>query len=356
MHRHASSSDRLARFALSALAALNLLFAVVFLAALFLATQQVRAAEGACGGQNLIAELRRDEPETLRRIEAEAAAVPNGDGLLWKVEKDGAPPSWLFGTMHLTDPRVVALTPAAAQAFAEATTVVIETTDVLDEARLMAVFAEHPELTMFTDGRSLGDLLTPEELETVRAGFAARGIPFASIRLMKPWMLSAMLALPACELARQEAGEPVLDRLLAEEARAAGKAVAGLESVEDQFRAMASLPMDFHVEGLVETIRLGARIDDVLETMVVLYEAGAPGMIFPVLRAVLPAAEANDADGYAAFEEIMITARNRIMAERAEPFLDEGGALIAVGALHLPGEEGLVALLAGRGYRVSPAE
>jgi uncharacterized protein YbaP (TraB family) len=41
------------------------------------------------------------------------------------------------------------------------------------------------------------------------------------------------------------------------------------------------------------------------------------------------------------------------MAERALPFLEEGGAFIAVGALHLPGEAGLVELLRAKGYTVT---
>ena len=49
-------------------------------------------------------------------IRAEAAKVPNGKGLLWKIEKDGRV-SFLFGTMHMTDQRVTSLTPAAREAF-----------------------------------------------------------------------------------------------------------------------------------------------------------------------------------------------------------------------------------------------
>ena len=61
------------------------------------------------------------------------------------------------------------------------------------------------------------------EVESVNKALDARGIPPASVTKMKPWMLSAMVALPACELARKAGGAPVLDVKLAEDAKAAGK-------------------------------------------------------------------------------------------------------------------------------------
>ena len=45
---------------------------------------------------------------------------------------------------------------------------------------------------------------------------------------------------------------------------------------------MASLPMDFHIKGLVDTLKLGDRIDDVIETMIVLYANGDTGMFWPL--------------------------------------------------------------------------
>jgi uncharacterized protein YbaP (TraB family) len=56
------------------------------------------------------------------------------------------------------------------------------------------------------------------------------------------------------------------------------------------------------------------------------------------------------------FTARLVVERNYRMAERIQPQLREGNALIAVGALHLPGEEGLLALLAEEGYRVSAVE
>lgn len=347
--RSLALSGRAADLALKALAALNMLFLATFLATLAFAVSQARA-ELACTGQNLLAALERDDPGKLADIRAEAAGVVHGKGLLWRIDKDGAAPSYIFGTMHMADPRVVALGAGAQAAFDAASTVVIETTEVLDPAKVMAAMLANPELTMFTDGTTLMSLVPEENRAGVEAALAARGIPPASVAKMKPWMIAAMVALPACEHARKAAGAPVLDAQLAKDGEAAGKAIGGLETIADQLGAMASLPLAFHIDGLIETLKLGDAIDDVIETMVVLYLTEETGMFWPFFRAALPAA--GDADGFSAFEEAMVTARNRTMADRAAPFIDAGGAFIAVGALHLPGEEGVIELLRAKGYRI----
>jgi uncharacterized protein YbaP (TraB family) len=337
--------------ALKLLAAVNVLFFLSFLVVLA-AAGKARAELPTCTGSDMMTELAAEDPAMLGKIEQDAAATLNGKGLLWKIETPGAAPSWLFGTMHMTDDRVTHLTPSAEQAFAGAGTVVIETTEVLDQAAMMAAIAKTPELMMFTDGTTLTSLLSPEDRKALEEGLAKRGITLASVSKMKPWILAALVSLPQCELSRKAAGAPVLDVKLAEDAKAAGKTIEGLETVADQLKAMASLPMDFHLQGLVETVKLGDRIDDVIETMIVLYEREDTGTFWPLFRAVLPQ-EAGANDSYAAFEQAMIVERNKTMAKNAEPMLTTGNAFIAVGALHLPGPEGLIELLRKGGHTVS---
>jgi uncharacterized protein YbaP (TraB family) len=343
--------DRLGGLALGALAIANLLFLLAFLAS-FLFVSEARADTATCSGRDLLAEIETSDPATYERLRAEAAAVPNGAGLLWKVEKQGVDPSFLFGTMHLTDPRVIDLTEAARTAYTEAGTVVIETTDILDQSKMVETMMKRPELMMYTGAETLTSGLPPEKAAAIETALQDRGIPPASVRKMKPWLLAASLALPACEMARKAAGLPVLDVKLAADAKTDGKPVAGLETMIDQLEAMASLPEDFHVDGLIATLDLADRIDDVFETMVTLYEREEIGMIWPLFRTVLPQ---EDVSGYEAFERVMIDTRNETMLRNALPHLETGSAFIAVGALHLPGEKGLVEMLRRAGYTVSPA-
>ncbi|MCK9552630.1 TraB/GumN family protein [Aquamicrobium sp.] len=355
MTRTLALADRAVLFCMKLLAGLNLLFFITFLIVLAMATGRAHADATACSGADLMEKLRKDDPDAYSDVRKQADAVLNGRGVLWKLEKQGTAPSYLFGTFHLSDPRVVTLPPAAQIAYDAAATVVIETTDVLDQSRMMAAMSAEPELMMFTGSQTLTSQLSAEDAEALNKGLKARGIPLASVAKMKPWMLLGVVAVPQCELARRSAGEAILDVKLAQDADAAGKALGGLETAADQLRAMASLPMEFHIQGLVETLQLGDGINDLTETMIRLYQQGEVGMIMPMFTAVMPQ-QGSDMAGYAAFEEALINKRNKGMIASADAFLSQGNAFIAVGALHLPGPEGLVEGFRKAGYTVSAVQ
>jgi uncharacterized protein YbaP (TraB family) len=358
-HQHVLSSIRTtcARFPNLVFAvAVSLPFALLILLALGLVwgTSQARAEDDAsCTGVSLVEQLARTDPEKLAAARADAAAVPNGSGLLWKVEKPGVSPSFLFGTMHVTDPRVTEMPEAARAAFDQAGTVVIETIEILDPAKAQAALLTRPELTMFTDGTTLTSLLNEEETEIISAELSRRGIPIALVSRMKPWMIAGLVALPACEMARKAEGVEFLDIKIATTARDQGKQLLGLESIGEQMEAMADLPIEFHIRGLVETIKLADLMPDIMATMTDLYLEGEIAQIMPVVLAAGPEELEDDASGYAAFEERIVRMRNHVMAGRAAPILDAGNAFVAVGALHLPGKEGLVALLQDAGYTIT---
>lgn len=310
------------------------------------------ASDGRCG-RSLLPGLAASG--RLAAMEKEAAAVPNGTGKFYTIEKPGLPPSFLFGTMHMTDPRVLAIGPAPTKALGNARRIVIETTDVLDQAKTYGAMLGRPDLMNLPAGKTLGDYMTPAVRAEAEAGLAELGIPFQSIETLQPWFFSAAMLLPACEVERAAAGATVLDVSLAETGKAASKPVVGIETAVEQLEAMASLSMTLQVDSLVATLNLKRRMPDVFETMIALYLDGRIGLITPVTESVMPldAVSAASVKAYAEFEERIVVRRNNVMAERLAPFLKEGGNFIAVGALHLPGKEGLVELLRAEGYRLT---
>ncbi len=89
-----------------------------------------------------------------------------------------------------------------------------------------------------------------------------------------------------------------------------------------------------------------------METTTALYLKGEIGMIMPTLRKIVP--DSLSEEDYELFLKYLISDRNHVMADRAVPIIDKGNAFIAVGALHLPGKEGIIELLRAKGYLVTP--
>lgn len=351
---------------LAAMALLNVLAVLSLIVVMAIATGRAHADDGApapaaqalpdCKGTDLLKRMAQTDPAELEKIRAEAAKVPNGNARLWKVTRGDVRPSWLYGTMHVTDPRVLDLPGKAEKALEESDTVVIETTDILNPAKAQAEILAKPSLTMFTDGTTLGNHLDGKDLALLKKKLKERGLSYGLVQRMKPWMLGSLVAVPACEAARKAAGIDFLDKRIAENARSQGKKVEGLESLDEQLEALASLPMKFHMRGLIESLKLGALMDDVSVTMTDLYLEDRIGTILPMMEAVSPKEDSAPGSGYADFQKRIITDRNAVMARRAAPIIDKGNAFIAVGALHLPGRQGVVARLRNAGYTVTAAE
>ena len=347
-------ADRLADAGLWLLAAIHVLVALSFLVVLATLSPAHAQEPPVCGGADLLAKYEKEDPAGFARLRAEADAVPNGKGIFWKIEKDGQPASWLLGTMHVTDPRVLAMPEAARTAYAEAATVIVESDEIADEKKAGAAIMARPDLTMFTDGKSITDFLDKEDTEKLAEGLKRRGLSLSAVGRMKPWMIASFVALPACEIARKTAGAAFLDQRLARDALAGGKTLKGLETLIEQISALDSLPVEPQIQGLVQTVELGDTLKDVIETMSLLYLSGDTGMIMPMMRAAAPETD-EDAAAYADFEQRIIVDRNHIMAERAAPILSGGNVFMAVGALHLPGPEGVVELLRKQGFTVTAA-
>lgn len=356
MRTDAFTASHIVQKVTDALLLLAILLPLALLLTLFLTfstLSSARADDGAsCRGTDLLQELKQNDPPAYQAIVDKGDAVPNGKGLLWKIEKPGLEPSWLLGTMHVTDPRVLVMPAGAKSAFDKSATVVIESDEILDEKKAAASILMKPELSMFTNGKTISDFLDNNETAELKAGLAERGIPLEAVSRMQPWMIASFVAMPACELARKAQGASFLDKKIAEDAIADGKQVKGLETLVEQLTAMSELPTSFHLQALIETLALGDKMQDVMYTMTELYLSGDIGMTMPMLEATAPTGEKDDS-AYADFEKRIITDRNHVMADRSTPILEEGNVFIAVGALHLPGDEGLVELLRDKGFKVT---
>jgi uncharacterized protein YbaP (TraB family) len=213
----------------------------------------------------------------------------------------------------------------------------------------------NPHLVAMPAGRSMWTLLPPDTAEAARARLAAVGIDPARLDRLQPWLVALLLALPPCEQQRQAAGLLPVDGLIMEAAHKEGIPIVGLETLAEQLGAMAAMPLEAQAAFLVSVASEEATPEDSYETMVKLYLGRRVGMMFPLMELAMKE-KPEIAAGVRHFSETLIARRNAVMVERALPLIERGGVFIAVGALHLPGRQGLVELLRTKGYRVSPAD
>lgn len=306
------------------------------------------ATPPACGGNDLLAGLRRDNRAAFEALTARSARIGNAEGLLWRIEKKGIAPSHLFGTAHVTDARVLAglelLQPILQQTRVLAVEIV--------QGDMAAAGGRMLSRAIDASSRSLSSVADADTRDKLKLAIADLGLPEESAEHIRPWFLAVMLSAPACERARLAGGLPTVEARLEAMAAARRIRVQGLETPDEQIEALVSLPVEAGRRALSEVARLGAHRDDLFETLIGAYLDGSVSRFLTAAQDGLLIGGIGLA-GWAEAQDILVTRRNRLMAKRAEPLLARGGALIAVGALHLPGPTGLVELLRAAGYSVT---
>lgn len=311
-------------------------------------------AKKSCGGSSILDEIQAGDPDLFAGIIKQVQGTQNDGALLWRISRDGIPDSFLFGTLHMTDPRVTKLSKQVRAAIEDSKVVALEVADTAP-AVVAAALANAPALMMFDDGRRLDHLVSPEHFSKVKELLDVARLPSGFARSFKPWVVSMVMAVSECERKRMEGGKPVLDTRIAEVAQAKGIPVVGLETVESQLEAAASVPMEEQVAMLRLSLQLADRSDDLRETILQLYLAKQLGALLPLQRILAERHGIKDTE-FAGFKSRMVDRRNRKMRTRSLPLLSKGKVFVAVGALHLIGEDGLVTLLRNAGYTLEPVE
>ena len=308
-----------------------------------------------CGGNSLLDKLQAEDKAAYDAVIAEAEATPNGKAIFWKIEKEGvARPSWLLGTAHVTDPRIHALPPETEAALVGADVAVFELAEIADRARMTKAMFRNLRFMAMPAGQTLWDVIPDEDEALIRNSPSLLPGMNRGLDGFQPWVVAAMLSIPACETARQQMGLITFDEELANRAEAAGATILGLETVDEQLGLFTKMPMDAQVKYLVATAKTSAIMPDYFETLMRFYVERRIAVLLPMSKRIDPGAGSEDAAALMAFfENDMIAKRNRNMAARAAEYIGQGNAFIAVGALHLPGKAGVVELLKQAGYKVT---
>ncbi len=305
-----------------------------------------------CKGVNLIEEMRIIEPERYQKLKRIADIEKNSNAVLWRVEGADGPPSYLFGTMHTTDPGVTEFSNQAKAAFIESKTVAVEVTN-LDSAKIQSYIQKNAGQFFSIKGPKLNEYLSQDDYQYVIDLAVKQGMPKNMIPLLKPWFAYiSYFQIPGCEAFRMSKGLISLDQQIIKKAKLAGKRLIGLESLQDQFSAFDALDPKYQVTLLQDGIFQHKRINDFYFTAMQLYKSRQIGMMIP-LSIAFGKNEKKTTAAMAEFLEIMVVKRNKQMFEHSLPLVNKGGAFIAVGALHMTGRHGLVEAFRNAGFQVT---
>ncbi len=264
------------------------------------------------------------------------AGLPFSQGRLFRIGKPGTTPSHVFGTMHSDDQRVLSLPAPVRQAFDSAETVALELD--LGPAAMAASMAG----MLLTDGRELRDVVGDELYAQTVEAVAGIGMPEMAIRKFKPWGVAMLLSMPPIDSGR------FLDLALYQSAKAQGKTVKGLETAAEQLAVFDGLSEPDQIEILQEALANRHLFDRMFKEMTDAYLQGDLGALVRLNEKY----GAGDSAAGQRLQERLLDKRNKLMVKRLIPLLGKGNIFVAIGALHLPGKNGILYLLKEHGFKV----
>ena len=316
-----------------------------------------RAVQADCHGHDLFPVLKSEAPAAYTAIETAASAMPFRHGKLFRLSQAANEPSYLFATLHLSDPRITSLSPRLIATLTHSKIVVLETVETGDVLR-RAIRNDHAawsRATVARENERADNLLHETEFKQLEALVARSGLPKSVARELKASTLALLLDVSACAHRLPET-KPYLDKLVANIALESKIETVGLESMIEQIEILNGLPRETERDLLIAVLRRADRSEDFAETEIARYAEGDIGGLLAWLQSAEPIRGVTQAQIPPAFGDRVITLRNRRMRDRALSFLRRGGAFIAVGAVHLPGKEGLLSLFETEGYHVDVLE
>lgn len=252
---------------------------------------------------------------------------------------------YLFGTVHAGKSDWYPLPSVVERAFADSTVLVVEA-DVTD----VNAMAKSTDAASYAPPDSLDKHVSPADFERFRKQLPKYKLPEGQMAQLKPFVAVSVLVFS--EWARLGyLPQHGVDAYLIKKAKAENKSIVEIEGVESQVKLMDSLTEAENralFDGTLKALESGLTSEQITG-LVNAWQAGDPALMLEIARRYN-----EQIPGAKEFEEKFIWARHEDMAKKIEGYLNasKDRHFVAVGALHLAGDRGLVEMLRKRGYIV----
>ncbi len=267
----------------------------------------------------------------------------NGKPDLWKVEKNGTT-SYLFGSIHMGSQDMYPLSDAVKNAYTLANKLAVEIDLVPgEEMKLMPLIQKHGlNMTIPLEKR-----LSADGLATYQQACKEKALPCNQFSPYRGWMLSAQLAV----LQMQKLGykeDLGIDKHFLALAHKSNKPVLGLETAEMQFGLLGGLDQNLQELMLIQTLQA---TDEEYKSLFKAWKTGDDQALTAMFQK-----GAEDPKVKAMYLKIF-DQRNFKMAEKiANNSALKQSLFVVVGAGHMIGKNGLVDLLAKKGFKITQVQ
>ena len=268
-------------------------------------------------------------------------AQPTGRSFLWKVQSGGNV-MYLAGSVHALTSDAYPLNPVYQRAF-NASGALVEEINLAEADPLtggLGLLAKG----MFQDGRTFNGVVSRETVDLVQQKLKNTPLAIDLIQPMKPWMVMLMLEALGSEAAGLDP-QLGLDKHFYDLANSTGKEVIGLETAASQIDRFDTMPERLQEQLLRSELAEMETEQTSLRALLGAWQAGNAPEIEKMLLGSFK-------DNPAAYNSL-ITERNRNWMPQLEACLKRPSpCFVVVGAAHLVGPQGLLAMLQQRGYRL----
>lgn len=271
--------------------------------------------------------------------------VPTDQSLLWRISGNGLKqPSYLFGTIHLIPKADLNFSQGTLNALNRSKKIVFEI-DIKEMTSLRTQFSLMNKAFM-KGGKTLKNLLPEEDYALVKQKMKEKGLPSSMFERLKPLFLSTMLSSDETENPLSSNSENKMTSVemeLWKIAKKQGLKSGGLETADFQMAVFDSIPYEDQAKMLVESLKSNQSGGNELAEMVALYKAEDITGMQKIIA---------ETESMGAFENLLLGNRNQNWIPKMDILMQNQSTFFAVGAGHLGGNQGVIALLRKKGYQV----
>ena len=265
--------------------------------------------------------------------------------LLWKISGNGLKhPSYLFGTHHLIPLQFLDSVPGLYKAFNSCETIVGEM--VLSN---MDATAKIQQAAIMPNYIKMSDLLNNEEYKMIDIELKlVLKMGLKELSIMNPTLILTLYEMEMYKKLTGYKDETQSDSYFQLVATEKGKKVIGLENIDQQIKILfGNGSLERQADILVETIQQKDSILNEILTMNKLYKSGKIEELIKLSKQKGSITDFSDEE-----YSVLVDNRNTDWITKLPTLFNESSCFIAVGALHLGGEKGLIKLLEKQGYHI----